>query len=605
MLAAAAGLLVAAYLAFAAVRIGLHQRLPLALGPISLDAIPDRAAARHGDRTIFTTDTPVRWEVPALAQRYPDPCAWSALRIRATAGQVAALLRDQLGVSRGDAVAILKENHLDMHVLYAAVVRAGGVACAINGRFDAQGVQPYLANLGCRVLISDTSTLLRIIADGGRIAGVGTIVIAGRRGVDEDAERALAEACPGTRILWIEEGLAQVRAECGPAARTGDDEMYRVHSSGTTGFPKAVMLKNGAQAHAVRGWLCYVHISRSRDKGLLAVPNNHQAVILTFNSLLLLGARMHWMAAYDRAGFDAPAVISELARGRYTGFFGFPITYTQMKEVPLERHDLTRMRFWGSTADASHEVIQRRFAQVGGLFRELGIPIAGSAFLDAQGSSEVGTPSVLRYVTSVTRRFDRRIGRPGSTPFGPRVRITRPDGTRARGSDVGRLEVKGKTVFPGYWGQPALTLAAFRDGWFFTGDVARYAPDGHIVQLDREVDVIHTSDGPVYSLPIEETIHKHPAVFDVCVYGARQQDGTQAPAAAIALRPGFDVSAESLRDELNAHLAPADRLRHLAIMAWADFPVGITGKTLKRVFRERSEATLAGSEKTHQPGSTW
>jgi long-chain acyl-CoA synthetase len=152
--------------------------------------------------------------------------------------------------------------------------------------------------------------------------------------------------------------------------------------------------------------------------------------------------------------------------------------------------------------------------------------------------------------------------------------------------------VKGRTVFAGYWGQPALTLAAFRDGWFFTGDVARYASDGHIVQLDREVDVIHTSNGPAYSLPIEETIHKHPAVFDVCVYGARQPDGTQAPAAAIALRPGFDVSAEALRDELNAHLAPADRLRDLAIMEWADFPVGITGKTLKRVFRELSQTAL-------------
>ena len=589
MFSIATGVLVAAYLLFALCRLGLHQRLALALAPISVETIPDRAAAMHGDRIIFTTDTPVQWEVPVLKRQYSDRSAWSAGRVRATAGHVARLLHDHLRLAGGDRVAILKENHVDMHVLYAAVVRAGGVACAINGRFEAASVRPYLVNLGANVLISDSVTLRRILAEGGRIDCVGTVVMAERRAPGNSVEAALALACPGVRVLWLEEALESAESEYGPVARFKDDVLYLVHTSGTTGFPKAVILKNGAQSHAVRGWLCYVHISRGRDKGLLAVPNNHQAVILTFNSLLLLGARVHWMAAYDRRSFDAVAVIAELARGHYTGFFGFPITYTQMKEVPLEQHDLRRMRFWCSTADASHEVIQRRFASVGGLFKDLGLPIAGSAFLDAQGSSEVGTPSVLRYVTPLTRRFGRRIGRPGSSPFGPRVRITKPDGLIAHGDEVGRLEVKGKTVFAGYWNDHALTRAAFRDGWFFTGDVARYASDGHIVQLDREVDVIHTADGPVYSLPIEERVHAHRAVFDVCVYGARQPDGTQLPAAAVAQRPGFEIPGEVMRDELNAHLSPREQLHRVDIMRWEDFPIGITGKTLKRVFRERSE----------------
>ena len=77
--------------------------------------------------------------------------------------------------------------------------------------------------------------------------------------------------------------------------------MYLVHSSGTTGFPKAVILRNGAQSHAVRGWLCYVHLSRTRDRGYVAVPNNHQAVILTFNSSLLFGLPVHWDSSYGLA----------------------------------------------------------------------------------------------------------------------------------------------------------------------------------------------------------------------------------------------------------------------------------------------------------------
>ena len=396
-------------------------------------------------------------------------------------------------------------------------------------------------------------------------------------------------ALPGVRVVWIEEALAAVQKETAAVHRGAGDPVYLVHSSGTTGFPKAVILRNGAQSHAVRGWLGYVHLSRTRDRGYVAVPNNHQAVILTFNSSLLLGLPVHWDSSYGLSGFDSGRVVSALARGRFTGYFGFPITYTQMKEMDFAKHDLSRMRIWASTADASHAAIQRVFVAIGGAFRSVGIPIDGSVYLDAQGSSEVGTPSVLRYVTPFTKRFDRRIGKPGSTPFGPKVRVSR-DGVVVRRGEVGRLEVKGRTVLNAYWNNHALTYEAIRDGWFFTGDVARQERDGHLIQLDREVDVIHTAHGPVYSLLIEEEIHQHPAVFDACVYGERLADGTQAPAAAVALRAGSTLSAPELRTALNARLGARAQLSRLDVLDWDEFPIGLTGKTLKRVFRERSDA---------------
>jgi acyl-coenzyme A synthetase/AMP-(fatty) acid ligase len=376
--------------------------------------------------------------------------------------------------------------------------------------------------------------------------------------------------------------------------RGAEDPVYLVHSSGTTGFPKAVILRNGAQSHAVRGWLAYVHLSRSRDRGYVAVPNNHQAVILTFNSSLLLGLPAHWDSSYGLAGFDPAHVVAALSRGRFTAYFGFPITYTQMKAVDLSRHDLSRMRIWASTADATHAAIQRVFVAVGGAFRSIGIPIVGSVYLDAQGSSEVGTPSVIRYVTRFTQRFDRRVGKPGSTPFGPRVRIAN-DGIVVRHGEVGRLEVKGRTVLNAYWNNHGMTCEAIRDGWFFTGDVARQERDGHLIQLDREVDVIRTAQGPVYSLLIEEAVHQHPAVFDACVYGERLPDGTQAPAAVVALRSGSTLSPSELRSAFNAGLDARQQLSTVDVIDWSEFPIGLTGKTLKRVFRERSDALRRGA----------
>ncbi|WP_026240344.1 class I adenylate-forming enzyme family protein [Parafrankia discariae] len=580
----------AAYAAFVCQSVALPRRLWLALGPMSLERIPDRAARRHRGRVLFTSDEPCSWSIPRPGGTpAPRPDSWTARDVQATAGRLAAALC-ALGLRHGQRVAVLKQNHFDIHLLHLAVVRAGGVACPMNGAFAADKVAPYLLNVDARILLADVPTLLRVLREGGAPDGVATVVLVGRVGDTPESDvRELSAALDRAgvpAVHWIEELLAGVDGPA-PAVRRGRREpLYLVHTSGTTGFPKAVILRNGPQARAVRGWLCYVHVSPRRDKGYFAVPNNHQAVIMTFHSLLLLGVRTHWTRATGR-DFDAPRAVQELADGRYTGFFGFPITYTQLKEVPLAAHDLRAMRFWASTADAAHEEMIRPCVRVGGTFRRLGLPIGGSVYLDAQGSSEVGTPSVLRYYTRFTRRYERRIGRRHSTPFGPAVRVAR-DGRPVPRGEVGRLEVRGRTLFEAYWNNHSLTYEAVRDGWFFTGDVARWS-GGHVVQLDREVDVIRTRAGEVYSLLIEERVHRHPAVFDACVYAARQPDGSQLPAAAVALRPGFTTGGPQLREELNALLTPAQQLVTVQVVAWSEFPIGVTGKTLKRAFRERTE----------------
>jgi long-chain acyl-CoA synthetase len=596
---------VLAYMAFVVWRLGIHKRLPLIVSRISLETIPDRAARSHGDMPLFTTDEPCAWNVPAFASRYSDPNSWSATRILDTAGFVAAALLKSCELHRGDRVALFKTNHLDMHVLMSGIVRAGGIACPINSKFAADKLHPYLVNIGAQILISDTPTLLRAVSSGADLSSVTRIIIAEHKTAIDDAGtkalNATQAVAPRAELIWIEDILASVTSPAKVVERRYSDVMYLVHSSGTTGFPKAVTLRNGPQSHAVRGWLSYVHLSPSRDKGFLAVPNNHQAVILSFNSLLLLGLKTHWTGAYDRDGFVAERVVRQLESGAFTGFFGFPVTYTMLKEIPREVAPLRRMRFWATTADASHEAIQKRFISRGGAFRSIGIPIDGSIFMDAQGSSEVGTPSVLRYVTRFTRRFERRIGRRGSTPFGPQLRISYPSGHPVPRGAVGRLEVKGKTVFDSYWNDPDLTSLAFCDGWFFTGDVARLDRDGNFIQLDREVDVIHTGDGDVYTLLIEEIVHKHPSVFDACVYAARQSNGTQLPAAWIAPRHGHDDDADNMMSDLNGMLPTGSKLSHVEVHAWEDFPMGVTGKTLKRVLSQASEPALP-TERNRPPG---
>lgn len=581
-------ILVMLYLIWVFIKLGFHQRLPLVFSKISLENIPDRADKKYGNHQLFTIDVPAEWSVPQHSSLYIDPLEWSASRIKSTAGYVAAVLRNKLEIEHGDRVALVKKNHFDIFLLHSAIIRSGGISCPMHGDFSSVNVQPYLNNIGAKCVISDEVTLFRFARENADFGKTKKVLIAHKK-TENSAELAalFAEKYPHLPLWWIEEALAGELLEAAYIPRGKEEPLFMTHTSGTTGFPKAVILKNGGQSHAVRGMLTYAAASR-RDKAFMALPFNHQAVILTFNSLLLLGVRAHWTSC-SKSDFDPKATLACLSAQKYTAFFGFPITYTQMLHAQPEKYDLKGMRIWACTADASHEVHQRAFAKLGGFFSELGLPIKGGVFVDGQGSSEVGTPSVIRFVTSLTRKFDRRIGFPGLVPFGPKIKVINKEGKPVVVGEPGRLFVKGKTVFEGYWNNHSKTYEEICDRWFFTGDVVKRVEDGNLVQLDREVDVIKSKQGDVYSLMIEEAVHKHPAVYDACVFAARQDDGFQMPAAVVALKEGFFISENELLRELNENLLVNERLSSLKIIPWSEFPIGLTGKTLKRSLRDLTE----------------
>ncbi|RRN44525.1 long-chain fatty acid--CoA ligase [Lautropia dentalis] len=587
------GILLLAYLAFVMHRMGFYRRLFLALRPIALERIPVESARRHGDIRIFETDDPVLWHVPQHTGRYTDDFTWTARQIDETAGYLGAMFMQQMGLHYGDRVAVVKKNHFDMHVIMLGAIRGGGVACPLNSDFAADKLDPYLVNIGARIMVTDTPTITRLIEEKARFGGISHVVMAESTVTEasarEDLEARISTAIPSFKsVSWIEEALAKVAQPMAPVPRKPQDPIYLTHSSGTTGFPKAVILSNEGQSHAARGMVIYSAVT-PRDRVYVLVPFNHQACVTTLNSALIFGMNTYW-ASDIRFQFDPKRALERLSQGRFAAFFSFPYAYIQMAGEDMDRHDLSSMKIWGCTADAAHEAFQRKFVQVGCFFRNIGLPIPGSMFVDSQGSSEVGTPTVMRYITTLTRKFDRRVGRYGSVPFGPNFMVLREDGKRARRGEIGRLYVRGKTVSPGYWNNHEKTYAEHTGDWFFTGDVVKQLPDGNLVQLDREVDVIHGRDGDIYSLPMEEIIHKHPAIYDCCVYGARQEDGSQSPAVAVALREGFQITGTTLMQELNAMLPHDSQLVHLDVIAYDEFPLGFTGKTLKRTFRDRTES---------------
>ncbi|MCW8126115.1 class I adenylate-forming enzyme family protein [Microbulbifer halophilus] len=563
-------LLLLGYLSFVAVRLGYIGRLALlASWDDRIDRALEFAARRHGERKLIELAQPLAWH---------DERHWNAPQILDMAGRLAACWH-HLGARKGDRIAIYKANQFDYFLFSVAALRLGAIAVPINVNVAPEIAAGYMERLAAKLLVSDGAGWQKLSGPGdGRLpATVEQVVLTDAAGHSDTGSPPLHRL----QDLLAAELPAAPQPDRGPA-----DPMYIVHTSGTTGVPKGVILKAEGIAQSLRSIVLFNPVSR-RDLACFALPLNHQVSHLYLHGVLLMGVR-----CIVDSELAAPGLVRQLERRKPTVFFGFPITYTRLMQAGALDLDLSSIRIWGTTADASHEVQQRAFIPRGSFFTRLGIPKRGSLFVDGLGSSEVGIAALLRIATPWTQKFARRVGR--KTPLGPQIKIADTDGTPVPRGEVGRLMIKGKSMFDGYWNAHDVFYAATCDGWWFTGDMVRLGEDGEVVHLDREVDVIHTDRGPAYTLPLEEIVLKQSGVLDTCVFGVRPQpESAEVPAAVVALHGDAPIdNSESFRHELNRQLPEAQRLAYLWLVDWNEFPIGATGKTLKRRLREEYNGLL-------------
>lgn len=564
------------YLAFAVVHLGFPGRLALlARWNNRIDEILEASAQRHGERALIELAEPLAW----TAQR-----CWTAGQALDAVEQISAVCA-YLGVRPGERVAICKANAFDYFLFSVAAIRIGAIAVPMNANVAARTASRYMERMGVTLLFTDQAVWQRLRGDAP--ATVRHVVLA-------DAPRGTPHA--GCAVHGLDALLALKLPPATRRPRGPADPLYIVHTSGTTGVPKGVILNAEGLAQSLRSTMLFNLVS-PRDVASFALPLNHQVSQLYLHGALLMGVR-----CIVNGDLAAPALIRQIEHSRPTVFFGFPITYTRLMAAGAHKRALDSIRIWGTTADASHEVQQRAFLPHGSFFRRLGLPWRGSLFIDGLGSSEVGIAALLRITTPWTRRYGRRVGR--RTPLGPQIRIADRDGQPVPQGTPGLLMIKGKSMFGGYWNAHDTLYANTRDGWWFTGDVMQQAADGEFFHLDREVDVMRTASGPVYTLPMEEIILKCPGVLDATVFGVRENaHADEVPAAVVAWRADAQpIGAAALQRELNRTLAPQEKLRHVWVIAWDDFPIGATGKTLKRQLREHYNAMLQRAGVAHTEG---
>ncbi|HYK82292.1 MAG TPA: acyl-CoA synthetase [Gemmatimonadales bacterium] len=382
---------------------------------------------------------------------------------------------------------------------------------------------------------------------------------------DLAANLAAVRLPAGTRRVTTDDARARSPGARLPAVSVGRRAMM-VYTSGTTGKPKGVVTTHANIAAQVTS-LVAAWAWQADDQILEVLPLHHvHGIINVLTCALWSGARCDMLPE-----FDAATVWSRIAAGGPTLFMAVPTIYRKLiaawEAAPAEER-----RRW-SAACAQLRLMVSGSAALPLQTLEQWKAISGHTLLERYGMTEIGM------ALSNPLGGERRPGFVGTPLPGVELRLVSETGTPVESGTVGEIEVRGPGVFLEYWRQPEATAAAFRDGWFRTGDVAVYERGAYRILGRQSVDIIKTGGYKVSALEIEEVLRTHPAVAECAVVGVEDPDWGERVSVAVELRPDGALSLAALEAWAKERLAPYKVPR--ALRCVAALPRNALGKVMK------------------------
>ena len=496
------------------------------------------------------------------ADRFPDrPClVWGPETITygeldRRAARTAVGLR-RLGIGRGDVVAVLLYNCPEFIEVMFAISRIGAVFMPINWRLAGAEVAYIASHAGAALVVSEPELVPLAEAARPRLAGARFVCVG---------------AAPAG---WTAFEVLRQDGDAPAMEPVAGDDLHRLmYTSGTTARPKGVMI-----TYANLYWKNIAHVAEfgitGEDKGLACGPLYHVGALdLTSTTVLYAGGTIE-----IHRKFEAEPVLDALEGHGISNVWLAPAMVNQLLAHPsLERRDLSGVRLIIDGGEKMPLPLIERLLRA----------FPNAWFADAYGLTE--TVSGDTFLDK--RKTVEKLGSVGKPCLHLEVQVWDDDGRPMPPEALGEIVLRGPKVFKGYWKDPEATAAAFRGGWFHTGDIGRLDADGFLYIADRKKDMIISGGENIASSEVERVLYEHSAVLEAAVVGCPDARWGEVPMAFVVLRPGARAAEEELQEFCRARLARFKVPR--AVRFIEALPRNPSGKVLKRVLREQTAAPEA------------
>ena len=459
------------------------------------------------------------------------------------------------GIKKGDKVGILLMNCIEWLPIYFGILKTGALAVPFNFRFTASEIE-YCARLSeVNVLVFGPEFIGRL----------------------EDIYETTGKKC---HMIYVGDGVVPSFAEdykdmtadmpsTDPGVEVTDDDFAAIYfSSGTTGFPKAILHRHRALVHSCR--VEQAHHGQTEKDVFLCIP-----------PLYHTGAKMHWFGSLISGGKAVllkgtkPKYILETASKEQCTILWLLVPWAQdillaldNGELKLEDYKLDQLRLMHIGAQPVPQSLVKRWLAY----------FPHQQYDTNYGLSESIGPGCVHLGVENTRKVG-AIGVPG---YGWEVKIVDENGAAVKQGDVGELCVKGDGVMVEYYNDPKATAETLKDGWLFTGDMAMQDDEGFIYLVDRKKDVIISGGENLYPVQIEDFISSHPDVKDVAVIGLPDPRLGEIAAAIVEIKEGHVCTEADL--EAFCHQLP--RYKRPKKFILSKVPRNATGKIEKPKLRK-------------------
>jgi acyl-CoA synthetase (AMP-forming)/AMP-acid ligase II len=452
-----------------------------------------------------------------------------------------------LGLAPGDRVGCLLSNCPRYIEAYFACAKGGQVFVALNWRLTAPELSYQLLDSGTAAVIY-----------GEEQAPV----------VD-----VLRREFPHIRWFAAESGEFQAAIDAASAAEpsigaTGEDLLFMMYTSGTTGRPKGAVMSHRANLSWLTSMLATSDLHLG-DRQIVVAPLFHIGGLA-----MVMTAVYRGMTSVLVKAFDPGAMWKLIEQERITGFFSVPAMLSFMYQHPGRgQADFSTLRWIVcGAAPVPVTLIEAYLA--------MGIEI-----LQVYGATE--THGGICLISAEHARH--KVGSTGQPYFGIEVRVVDKAGTPVPPGVPGEVITRGPHLITGYWNQPEATQQSIREGWFHTGDIAELDADGFIYIKDRSKDMIISGGENVYPAEIEDVLSGHPGVKEVGVIGQPSPKWGECGCAVVVRSAAWNGEQPALIDELRAlAMTRLARFKQPKTYVFVDaLPRNPSGKILKRVLRDR------------------